>query len=172
VEELVDERGWSACSLQAITRRAGLTTGAVYSTFGSRGGLLAAAMLRRSEAANSLPAGDGDLAAAVAGYAGNYWDATNSAEGMQLLSAQLDLMRLANTDPSVSVAIQSAYAELLETLVADLVSRGYDDANIRPVDAARRLVGVLQGLTLQNFALNAGIERDEFVAAALGAVGL
>ena len=172
VDELVAERGWSACSLQAVTRRAGLTTGAVYSTFGSRGGLLAAAMLRRTEAVMSLPAGEGELAAAVAAYAGNYWDAAHSEAGLQLLSAQLDLMRLASTDAFVSATIQSSYAELVETLIDDFERRGLTAGRARPVDVVRRLVGVLQGLTLQNFAMRAGIPREEFIAAALAVVGV
>ena len=172
VDELLAERGWSACSLQAVTRRAGLTTGAVYSTFGSRGALLAAAMLRRTEAAASLPAHEADLVGAVTAYAGSYWDATQNEEGRQLLTTQLDLMRLANTDPSISAALQASYVELLDTLVADLRRRGFSGRRIKPADAARRLVGVLQGLTLQNFACDARIPREDFVASALAAVGV
>src|SRR3954454_8137869 len=68
VGELRADRGWPACSLQAVPRRAGLTTGAVYSTFGSRGALLAAWMVRRVERFD-LPADEPELAGAVTAFA-------------------------------------------------------------------------------------------------------
>jgi AcrR family transcriptional regulator len=171
VEELLAERGWMACSLQAVTRRAGLTTGAVYSTFGSRGALLAAAMMRRTEANASLPVDEPDLTKAVMLYASNYWSATQNDEGVQLVTLQLDLMRLANDDPSIADALGSAYEGLIATMVADFDTRGFAVQGVTTLDAVRRLVGVLQGLTLQNVAFDAQIGEAAFVAAALAAVG-
>src|SRR3982751_1595737 len=75
VDELHAERGWTACSLQAVARRAGLTTGAVYSTFGSRGALLAAWMVRRVED-QGLPEDEPDLRRAVEAFARGYYHST------------------------------------------------------------------------------------------------
>src|SRR3954471_7516339 len=97
VGELRAERGWAACSLQAVARRAGLTTGAVYSTFGSRGALLAAWMVHRVERFG-LPDEEPDLVRAVTAFARSYYAQTQTAEGLELVTMQLDLVRLAATD--------------------------------------------------------------------------
>ena len=171
VDELLAERGWTACTLQAVARRAGLTTGAVYSTFGSRGALLAASMLRRVDSAASLPPDEPDLARAVATYARTYYATTETAEGIQLVTTQLDLLRLAHTDEPLSEALREGYEQLLERLVADLDARGAAVPGVTSVELAQRLVGVLQGLTLHKIAHLGDITERTFVDAALAAVG-
>lgn len=169
VDALLAERGWAACSLQAVARKAGLTTGAIYSTFGSRGALLAASIVRRTEEYSSLPASEPDLGRAVAAYARSYHAACQDQEGVNLLTAQLDLVRLASTDPGVASALRQTYQSLLDVLTAEVASRN-------PAGPAReltqRLVGVLQGLTLQQMAFGGDISEQAFVDAALNAVGL
>lgn len=172
VDELQAERGWTACTLQAITRRAGLTTGAVYSTFGSRGALLAAAMVRRSEGFAGLPAGEHDLVEAVAAYARLYWVTTEHAAGVELFTMQLDLIRLAHDDEALAEALREGYDMLLHRLVKDLEALGREAAEPSPVEVARRLVGVLQGLTIQKLAFGAAPSEESFVEAALAVVGL
>lgn len=169
VDELTAERGWSACSLQAVARRAGLTTGAVYSTFGSRAALLVAAMLRRTESMAGLPADEPDLAGAVTRYARAYWAALRDEAGRNLLTAQLDLLRVAATQPELREALARAHTELLEAMAEQLTARGFTgDAAV----VVRRMVGVLQGLALQQFAFATDIPREEFVEAALVTVGV
>jgi AcrR family transcriptional regulator len=168
VDALTAERGWAACSLQAVARRAGLTTGAVYSTFGSRGALLVAAMLRRTEAVSGLPEGERDLARAVAEYARTYWSATRDEPGRNLLIAQLDLLRVGATELAVGEALARANDDLMASLAAQLTERG---ASGDPLVLARRMVGVLQGLTLQHVVLGVEVAEEEFVAAAQLAVG-
>src|SRR3982751_3576884 len=73
VDELQAERGWTGCSLPAGARGAGLPTGPVYSTFGSRGALLAAWMVRRVEN-YGMPADEPDLHRAVAAFARGYYE--------------------------------------------------------------------------------------------------
>src|SRR3982751_1170233 len=87
VDELQAERGWTACTLQAVARRAGLTTGAVYSTFGSRGALLAAWMGHRVER-EGLPDDSPDLGDAVAAFARNHYRNTQTAQGIELITTQ------------------------------------------------------------------------------------
>jgi AcrR family transcriptional regulator len=169
VDALTAERGWSACSLQAVARRAGLTTGAVYSTFGSRAALLVAAMLRRTESVAGLPADEPELAAAVAGYARTYWAGTRDDAGRNLITAQLDLLRVAATEPDLSEALARAHESFLEDLAAQAAARGASgDALLR----VRRMVAVLQGLTLQHVVLGVDVSEDEFVTAAQLAVGV
>lgn len=169
VDELTASRGWAACSLQAVARRAGLTTGAVYSTFGSRSALLVAAMLRRTEDMAGLPADEPDLADAVASYARAYWAAIRDEQGRNLLTAQLDLLRVAAMEPDLREALARAHTELLEGMADELLARGFTgDA----VVVVRRMVAALQGLALQQFAFATDIGAEEFVDAALIAVGV
>ena len=173
VDELTAERGWHGCSLQAVARRAGLTTGAVYSTFGSRGALLAAAMLRRITDLAVLREDEPDLARAVAAYARDYY-AMGRAEGAAaLMIAQADLLRLSTTDPAVHDALRDSYAGLFARLTADIAARaGRRRLVAPPAELTHRLVGVLQGLTLQQTVLDVDLGEDAFVSAALNVTGL
>lgn len=171
VDALVAERGWAACSLQAVARRAGLTTGAVYSAFGSRGSLLAAAMERRT-ADVQMPGDEADLRAAVTVMARNYWHAGQTPEGVNLFLAQLELISLGCTDPSVGQSLHDLYTRLHANLAADLERRTDVPLSASAVEISQRLIGVLQGLTLQNIAFGGDIPERAFVDAALGAAGL
>jgi AcrR family transcriptional regulator len=171
VDALVSERGWSECSLQAVARRAGLTTGAVYSTFGSRGALLAASMVRRIEADAGLLADEPDLQRAITVFARKHHTATQVPEGVHLVLAQLDLVRLGSTDAGVAAALRLAHERLLDALTADVVARS--DIQAGPArELAQRLVGVLQGLTLQQIAFGGDLSERVFVDAATNAMGL
>ncbi|MDX6217987.1 MAG: hypothetical protein QOG99_3571 [Frankiales bacterium] len=170
VGELRAERGWAACSLQAVARRAGLTTGAVYSTFGSRGALLAAWMVRRVEN-YGLPADEPDLRRAVAAFARGYYASGQDAEGLELVTMQLDLVRLAGTDEPLAEALREGFEQLLDELVAGLDNRGLDVAGLTTAQVAHRLVGVLQGLLIQKIGFSAAVTEDDFVDAALATTG-
>lgn len=170
VTALQEERGWNACTLQAVVRQAGLTTGAVYSTFGSRGALLAAWMVRRVEPFG-LPPGEPALAAAVTAFARGYWEQTQTAEGIELVTTQLDLVRLAATDAPLAEALREGYDQLLTGLVAGLDQRGARVPGLTTPQLARRMVGVLQGLLIQRIGFSAEVTEQDFVSAALAAVG-
>lgn len=172
VDELLAEHGWAACTLQAVARRAGLTTGAVYSTFGSRGALVAASILRRVDRGASLPDDEPDLAAAVGAFARTYYAMTETADGIQLVRTQLDLLRLAHTDLPLSEALRDGYEQLMDRLVVDLESRGAAVPGVTCVELAQRLVGVLQGLTLHKIAHLGDLTEQTFIDAALAAVGI
>lgn len=169
VGELRAERGWAACSLQAVAHRAGLTTGAVYSTFGSRGALLAAWMVRRVEN-DGLPADEPDLRRAVAAFARGYYASGHEAEGIELVTMQLDLVRLAGTDEPLAEALHDGYQQLLDELVAGLEARGARTDGITTAQLARRLVGVLQGLLIQTIGFSAPVTEQDFVDAALAVI--
>jgi AcrR family transcriptional regulator len=170
VGELREERGWAACSLQAVARRAGLTTGAVYSTFGSRGALLAAWMVRRVES-YGLPADEPDLVRAVAAFARGYYASAQDAEGIELVTMQLDLVRLAGTDEPLAEALREGFQQLLHELVVGLDGRGVQTEGITTVQLARRLVGVLQGLLIQKIGFAAPVTEQDFIDAALDVIG-
>jgi AcrR family transcriptional regulator len=170
VGELRAERGWAACSLQAVARRAGLTTGAVYSTFGSRGALLAAWMVDRVES-YGLPADEPDLVRAVTAFARSYYAQTQSAEGLELVTMQLDLVRLAGTDEALADALRVGFEQLLDELVTALDARGVRTTGITTAQLARAVVGVLQGLLIQTIGFSAPVTEQDFVDAALTVLG-
>ena len=170
VDELCAERGWTACTLQAVARRAGLTTGAVYSTYGSRGALLAASMVRRVEN-EGLPPDERDLVRAVAAFARSFYASSQTADGIALVTTQLDLVRLAATDPALAQALSDGFDQLLGSLVDGLDARGARVKGLTTPQLARRLVGVLQGLLIQVIAFSAPNTEQDFVNAALAVVG-
>lgn len=169
VTELQAESGWAACTLKAVATRAGLTTGAVYSTFGSRGALLATWIVRRVEP-YGFPADEPSLDAAVASFARGYYAQTQTAEGIELVTMQLDLVRQAATDAALADALSEGYALLLGDLVAGLDVRGAAVDSLSTEQLARRLVAVLQGLLIQKLAFAAAVEEQDFVDAALAVV--
>ncbi|MDP9182585.1 MAG: TetR/AcrR family transcriptional regulator [Actinomycetota bacterium] len=169
VDAIVAERGYAACSLQAVARRAGLTTGAVYSTFGSRGALLAAANERRSADAG-LPADEPDLRKAVSALARNYYDVGQNPERFNLVLAQLDLVRLGFTDPGVAESLHETYTRMHAALADDLERRAGGSLPGPGLEVSQRLVAVLQGLMLQSIAFGGDIPERVFVEAALAAV--
>ena len=171
VDAIVAERGYAACSLQAVVRRAGLTTGAVYSTFGSRGALLAAANERRSADAG-LPADEPNLGKAVSAMARSHLEVSRSDERLNLVLAQLDLVRLGFTDPRVAESLHDTYARMHATLADDLEQRAGGALPGPALEVSQRLVAVLQGLMLQSIAFGGHIPERVFVEAALAAVGL
>lgn len=169
VDAIVAERGYAACSLQAVARRAGLTTGAVYSTFGSRGALLAAANERRSADAG-LPADEPDLGKAVSALARNYFEVGQNPERFNLVLAQLDLVRLGFTDPGVAESLHDTYARMHATLAEDLELRAGGTLPGPALEVSQRLIAVLQGLMLQSIAFGGDLPERVFVEAALGAI--
>lgn len=169
VGELQAERGWTACSLQAVARRAGLTTGAVYSTFGSRGALLAAWMVDQVEP-HGLPDDEPDLARAVAAFARDHYAATQDAEGLEFITMQLDLVRLAKADPPLAEALHAGYEQLMEVLVGSLDARGAQVDGLTTLEVARRLVAVLSGLVIQTVGFSAPVTERDFVDAALAVI--
>ena len=169
VDELVAERGWSACSLQAVTRRAGLTTGAVYSAFGSRGALLAASVERRSADAG-MPEDEPDLERAVTAVARSYWRAGQTQEGVNLVLAQLDLLRLGFTDASVAESLHDTYTRMHAQLADDIEHRAQGALPAPALEVSQRLMGVLQGLMLQSIAFGGQIPERVFIEAALAAI--
>ena len=172
VDALLEERGWAACSMQAVARRAGLTTGAIYSTFGSRGALLAASLTRRTGDVEGLDVREPDLRKAVTLYAKGYHHLSSGAAGRSLVATQLDLFRLAVTDEALRLELRETFNEMLAGLARDIDARRKAS---KPSAAAlaQRMIAALQGLTLQQVAIgNDHISADTYVDVALAALGI
>lgn len=172
VDQIVDEQGWATCSLQAVARRAGLTTGAIYSTFGSRGALLVAATLRRSPSITTLPEQLTDMGSAVTWFAQQFFALGDGHDGMNLVRAQLELFHAGSRDPSLMESAREPYRRILGGLASELQARAPKGLPAPAMELAHRLVAVLQGLTLQRLTMGDTISEQMFVAAALNAVGL
>lgn len=172
VDALMEERGWGACTLQDIVARAGLTTGAVYSTFGSRGALLAAALVRHSAEEAGLDPRCTDLRSAVTEYAQRHYRLNAGPQGRNRLDVQLDGIRVAGRDPVVAEALSSGFADLHARLVEQIATRAPSLSRASAEEATARLTAVLTGLTLQKVAYAAPVTEADAVDAALRAVEL
>lgn len=172
VDALSAEQGWGSCSLKAVATRAGLTTGAVYSTFGSRGALLVEAMVRRTPTLATLSPDALDLATAVSSYAREYFTLATGEEGEALVLGQLELLQVSARDRNLMESMRHSYNHYIETLARDLESRAPDGLPASAREIAHRLLATLQGLTLQRCTFGPTVDEEMFVGAALNAVGL
>jgi AcrR family transcriptional regulator len=156
--EVVSRDGYRA-KLDEIAERAGLTTGAVYSLFGSKSGLVVALVadyLRPyyEEIDQAVPA-DLDLLDAVDAFARHYRRTCDAPGARATQSLQLTLLDMALNDRELGVQLGEAI-RAQETHLADLLTgRPYDGGKLaqyqaeRLVTALRALfVGLSQGVML------------------------
>jgi AcrR family transcriptional regulator len=157
VEAAVDvfaERGYHAATLSQIAARAGLTTGAVYSTFGSKKALLVAACTQGA-------ADDGEIERVLAD-AGSLREALETLvldrarsgltpASLRLLKLQVEVLKLGLREPEMLSAMTAGGRQQLESL-----GRGIEEAARREglhlplsgAEAATLLSALLNGLGL------------------------
>ena len=151
--EVFAERGYHAATLNEIAARAGLTTGAVYSTFGSKKALLVAAC--------SEGRGDDEFEAAVAGSA----DLRTSLEdlvldrartgldpaSLRLIQLQTELLKLGLRDPELFAGLAASGRQQLDAVARFIDERAARDGIELPMPArelAIVLSAMLNGLSL------------------------
>ncbi|MEQ4609698.1 TetR/AcrR family transcriptional regulator [Streptomyces bacillaris] len=153
--------------LDEIAERAGLTTGAVYSLFGSKSGLLGALVVDHlqpyyEEIERAVPA-DVDLVGAVEAFARHYRRGCDAAEARAGQSLQFTLLDLALRDPEVGPRLATAIRAEEERLVALFTGRTHDGSVVTPGQArhlATALRAVLIGLS-QGVLLGLAPDADE-----------
>ncbi|MEU2295001.1 TetR/AcrR family transcriptional regulator [Streptomyces bacillaris] len=153
--------------LDEIAERAGLTTGAVYSLFGSKSGLLGALVVDHlqpyyEEIGRAVPA-DVDLVGAVEAFARHYRRGCDAAEARAGQSLQFTLLDLALRDPEVGPRLATAIRAEEERLVALFTGRTHDGSVVTPGQArhlATALRAVLIGLS-QGVLLGLAPDADE-----------
>ncbi|MEL7991596.1 TetR/AcrR family transcriptional regulator [Streptomyces albidoflavus] len=173
---VVSRDGYRA-RLDEIVARAGLTTGAVYSLFGSKNGLVVALAddhLRPQyeKMGQAVPAGLG-LLEAVDAFARHYRRGLEAPDARSALSLQVTLLDMALHDPELGARLAASVREQEDQLVALFAGRPHAGGTVTP-HQARRLTTALRALLTglgQGVPLGLAPDADEeFFAAAARAL--
>ncbi|MEV7879338.1 TetR/AcrR family transcriptional regulator [Streptomyces microflavus] len=145
--------------LDEITERAGLTTGAVYSLFGSKSGLLGALVTdylqpHYEEIEEVIPA-DADLPGAVDAFARYYRRSCDAADAPAGQSLQFTLLDMALRDPEVGPRLAGSVRAAEDRLIALFTGRPHGGSTVTRHQAQRLttalravLIGLGQGVLL------------------------
>ena len=145
--------------LDEITEQAGLTTGAVYSLFGSKNGLLAALVTDHigryyDRIERAVPAGL-DLQDSVEAVARHYRRIIDDPDALRHLSFEISLQDTALRDPDLQARLAESVREHQERLTALFAGRPHRGTPLTRRQAQRLatalralLVGLVQGVVL------------------------
>ncbi|MFC9005874.1 TetR/AcrR family transcriptional regulator [Streptomyces microflavus] len=145
--------------LDEIAERAGLTTGAVYSLFGSKSGLLGALVTdylqpHYEEIEEAIPA-DADLPGAVDAFARYYRRSCDAADAPAGQSLQFTLLDMALRDPEVGPRLAGSVRAAEDRLIALFTGRPHGGSTVTRHQAQRLttalravLIGLGQGVLL------------------------
>ncbi|MEU3231124.1 TetR/AcrR family transcriptional regulator [Nocardiopsis alba] len=145
---LVSRDGYRA-RLDEIAESAGLTTGAVYSLFGSKNGLVVALVADRlevdyEEVERAIPA-EADLLEAVDAFARHHRRGCDAPDARVALSLQLVLLDMALRDPELGSRLASSVQEQEARLAAMFTGRSHEGIVVTS-ERARRLATALRAL--------------------------
>jgi AcrR family transcriptional regulator len=167
--ELAEEHGYAGTSLAAVAARAGLSTGAVYSIFGSKVELFLEVLLPDWH----VPQGDElpeapDVSSFVTAYARHWVAGLRHGNARKAFELELELYLAALRDPrllertrEIARASQQALAEHLQRL-----SDAGPPSVVPAIELARSVVAALQGLSQLAVAMNEEPDEEEFVRVA------
>ncbi|MFJ7127531.1 TetR/AcrR family transcriptional regulator [Streptomyces sp. NPDC098101] len=163
----VVSRDGHRAALAEITERAGLTTGAVYSLFGSKNGLVVAVLTDRlephyEEIERAVPAG-ADLLGAVDALARHQWRDCDGPGARAAVALQITLLDMALRDPELGERFAASVRAGEERLVGLLAGRAHRGGTVGP-ERARRLAVALRALFVglgQGVALGLAADADE-----------
>ncbi|GGV31244.1 hypothetical protein GCM10010182_63310 [Actinomadura cremea] len=145
--------------LEDIAGRAGLTTGAVYSLFGSKNALfvemVADDLAPYYDGFDAAVPGGLDLTGAADAFARHYRRICDAPDALPRLSFQLGLQDMALRDPDLHARLAASVREHEERLAALFTGRRHGAARVTPAQAGRLatalralLLGLSQGVTL------------------------
>ncbi|MER7083453.1 transcriptional regulator, TetR family [Saccharopolyspora kobensis] len=175
--EVVSRDGYRA-KLEDIAARAELTTGAIYSLFGSKNGLVVALVADRlqphyAEIEQAVP-GELDLIAAVGAFARHQRRSCDAPDALSVQSLQLTLLDMALHDPGLAAQLAETVRAQENHLVELFTGRAHDGSTVtrhqaeRLTTALRALfVGLTQGV---NLGLAPGADEQYFADAACALV--
>ncbi|MEV4799338.1 TetR/AcrR family transcriptional regulator [Nonomuraea sp. NPDC049421] len=160
--------------LDEIAEQAGLTTGAVYSLFGSKNGLLIALvtdyLAPHYDGLEQAVSPDLGAAEAVEVFARHYRRTCDDPDALRRLSFEISLQDLALRDPELRPKLAASVRAHEERLTGLLSGRSHDGGALTPGQARRLatalralLVGLSQGVIL---GLADAASADYFAAAA------
>jgi AcrR family transcriptional regulator len=156
VESALDvfaERGYHAATLSEIAARAGLTTGAVYSTFGSKKALLIAACTQGAADDGEVGglADAGSLKQALESLVLDRARTGLSPATLRLLKLQVEVLKLGLREPEVLSAMASSGDQQLDAVaraIEELAARDGTALNMPAREIAVLLSAMLNGLGL------------------------
>ncbi|NJP90977.1 TetR/AcrR family transcriptional regulator [Nonomuraea sp. FMUSA5-5] len=160
--------------LEEIAEQAGLTTGAVYSLFGSKTGLLVALVTDHLgphyEDLERLVSAGGDARGAAEAFARHYRRLCDDPDALRHLSFEISLQDLALRDPELRPRLAASVRAHEERLTALFTGLPHDGAPLTERQARRLatglralLVGLSQGVM---FGLAESVSEEYFAAAA------
>ncbi|MFF9511159.1 TetR/AcrR family transcriptional regulator [Streptomyces sp. NPDC014724] len=156
--QVVSRDGYRA-KLDEIAERADLTTGAIYSLFGSKNGLVVALVadyLRPyyEEIEQAVPSGL-DLIEAVDAFARHYRRSCDAPDARSALSLQITLLDMALHDPDLGAQLATSIRSQENHLIELFTGRSHNGSVVTPHQAQRLttalralFVGLGQGVTL------------------------
>ncbi|KJS56224.1 TetR/AcrR family transcriptional regulator [Streptomyces rubellomurinus] len=164
--EVVSRDGYRA-RLEEIAERAGVTTGAVYSLFGSKNGLVVALVAdylrpHYAEIERAVPA-ELDLLAAVDAFARYYRRTCDAADALPALSLQVTLLDMAVHDPDLRARLAESVRAQEQHLIELFTGRPHGGGAVTP-EQARHLVTALRALFVglcQGVVLGLAPDADE-----------
>ncbi|MFF7450326.1 MULTISPECIES: TetR family transcriptional regulator [unclassified Streptomyces] len=168
--QVVSRDGYRA-RLEEIAERAELTTGAIYSLFGSKSGLMVALVTdylrpHYAEIEQEISA-EMDLLEAVDAFARYYWRSCDAPDALSGLSLQITLLDMAVHDPETGSRLAASVGGQENHLVTLFTGRAHHGDVITPYEAKRLVtalralfVGLNQGVLL---GLAHGVDEQYFV---------
>ena len=168
--QLAQEHGYAGTSLSAVATRAGLSTGAVYSIFGSKVELFLELLLQDWHVPGMQELGEeaSDVPEFLAAYARHWVAGLRRGDARRAFELELELYLAALRDPRILAKTSTIFAASQEQLAADLDRLAADGPPL-PMPAAelaRTVVAVLQGLSQMAIAAGEDLDEEMFVRAA------
>ena len=168
--ELAGEHGYAGASLAAVAARAGLSTGAVYSIFGSKVELFLELLLPdwqvpRAEEVSTAT----DVPSFLEGYARHWAQRLRRGDARKAFELELELYLAALREPRLLEKTKAIYASSEAGLAAQLARLAVAGPAL-PVPAAelaRTVVAALQGLSQLAVALDEPPDDEVFVRTVL-----
>lgn len=156
--QVVSRDGYRA-KLEEIAERAEVTTGAVYSLFGSKNGLVVALIAdylrpHYEQIEQAIPA-DMDLFGAVDAFARYYRRSCDGPDAVAVLSLQITLLDMALHDPELGAQLAASVRDQENHLIELFTGRAHNGTRVTPPQAQRltmalraQFVGLTQGVIL------------------------
>jgi len=169
--ELVRQHGYAGASVESIAARAGLTTGAIYSIFGSKLALLTEVLEPAHVPSMTAEAADPsrDMVAVFEAFARSWAARLRSPRARSALELSLELQLATLRDKKVFAEAKAAFALGKEDLAAEIAAAADARGVTLPADAddlATSLIAAMQGLTQLALIVDGVADKEIFAAVA------
>jgi AcrR family transcriptional regulator len=160
---IADEQGFSAASLEAVARRAGMTRGAIYSNFASRAELLLAAAGARGLKISYDFSRPGTLRQQLRWFAEGLIAALPNARGTQRWHAELMVQVAA--DPALRDHVAQVFAGGFDQMAGQFHAHHGDRLAIEPLALALAVQSLAMGVVYQAILSPEAVSRERVLEA-------